>query len=100
LDKRSVAAFPKYVVRLDRKIQSVVQIFGRQQAAIARPEERVTAQHTKWRTVMKTLITAVTLATLMVSSAFAQWSDKPSRYSAGEYDRDVNGSMASTPGQN
>ena len=49
---------------------------------------------------MKTLVTALTLATLMVSSAFAQWSDKPSRYQAGEYDRAVNGSMASTPGQN
>jgi hypothetical protein len=48
---------------------------------------------------MKTLVTAVMLATLMGSSAFAQWSEKPSRYSAGEYDRDVNGSLASTPGE-
>jgi hypothetical protein len=48
---------------------------------------------------MKTFVTAVTLATLLVSSAFAQWSDKPARYNAGAYDRAVNGSMASTPGQ-
>lgn len=48
---------------------------------------------------MRMLITAVTLATLLVSSASAQWSDKPTRYNAGAYDRAVNGSMASTPGQ-
>jgi hypothetical protein len=48
---------------------------------------------------MKTFVTAVALATVMVSSAFAQWSEKPSRYDAGEYERTVNGSMASTPGQ-
>jgi hypothetical protein len=49
---------------------------------------------------MKTLLTAVTVATLIVSSAFAQRSDKPSRYNGGAYDRAMNGSMASTPGQN
>jgi hypothetical protein len=49
---------------------------------------------------MKTLVTVVTLATLMASSAIAQPSDKPSRYNGGAYDRAVNGSMASTPGQN
>ena len=49
---------------------------------------------------MRTLVTAATLATLLVSSAFAQWSDKPARFNAGTYDRAVNGSMASTPGQN
>jgi hypothetical protein len=49
---------------------------------------------------MKTLVTAVTLATLIVSSAFAQSSDKPSRYNGGAYARAVDGSMASTPGQN
>ena len=48
---------------------------------------------------MKTLLTVLTLATLTISSAFAQWSDKPSRYDAGAYDRAVNGSTASTPGQ-
>lgn len=49
---------------------------------------------------MKTLVTVLTLATLTVSSAFAQWNDKPTRYDAGAYDRAVNGSTASTPGQN
>lgn len=49
---------------------------------------------------MKTLVTVVTLTTLMVSSAFAQWSDKPARFNSGAYDRAINGSMASTPGQN
>ena len=48
---------------------------------------------------MKTILTAVAFAVLVVSSASAQWSDKPTRYHAGEFDRDVNGSMASTPGQ-
>jgi hypothetical protein len=48
---------------------------------------------------MKTLTTALILAVLTVSSASAQWSSKPSRYDAGEYDRTVNGSLASTPGQ-
>jgi hypothetical protein len=50
--------------------------------------------------IMKTLLAAATLATLMTSSAFAQWSDKPGRYNGGAYDRAVNGGMASTPGQN
>lgn len=49
---------------------------------------------------MKTLMTVLMLATLTVSSAFAQWSDKPARYDGGAYDREVNGSIASTPGQN
>ena len=33
---------------------------------------------------MKKFVTVLTLATLVASSALAQWSDKPARYSAGD----------------